>query len=103
MVLRALVSEVLGGGGGGMWCGACGQSGCQHRWPRLDACYPSTLLTRGGWSREEGPTPGLPLWKLGLELFLVLDVNEHDPKGECPCHSDGLVSGELTKERVCCG
>lgn len=24
-------------------------------------------------------------------LFLVLVVNEHDSKGECPCHSGGLV------------
>lgn len=43
---------------------------------------------------------GLTLWKLGLELFLVLDVSEHDSKGECPCHSDGPVSSEPTKESV---
>lgn len=60
---------------GGMWRGACGQQhGCQHGWPRLDACHPS--------------------------LFLVLVVNEHDSKGECPCHSGGLVSREPMKERV---
>ena len=33
-------------------------------------------------------------------LFLVLVVNEHDSKGECPCHSGGLVSREPMKERV---
>lgn len=107
VVLWALVSGVLVGrvawpstADGGMWCGACGQHGCQHRCPRLDACYPSALLRCRGSSRERGPTQGLTLWKLGLELFLVLDVNEHDSKGECPCHSDGPISSETTKERV---
>lgn len=69
----------------------------------MPATLPPFSHAEAGAERKDQHLGSRPGGKLGLELFLVLDVNEHDPKGACPCHSDGLVSGELTKERVCCG